>query len=52
LCADVGKTFNLASQPMSLQLGSYDFLKRPAGAPQWMIRVQATLLFPTAGSLN
>jgi hypothetical protein len=25
---------------------AYDFLKRPDGAPQWIARVSATLLFP------
>jgi hypothetical protein len=45
--ADIGKAFNLGLQAMSLQVGSYDFVKRPDGAPQWMIRVQLTLLFPT-----
>lgn len=45
--ADVGSVFNLGPQPMSLQVGSYDLLERPGGAPQWIIRVQLTLLFPT-----
>jgi hypothetical protein len=44
---DIGKAFNLRMQAMSLQVGSYDFVKRPEGTPQWMIRVQLTLLFPT-----
>jgi hypothetical protein len=43
--ADVGKPFNIGPQAMSLQVGSYDFLKHPEGGPQWMIRVQLTLLF-------
>lgn len=46
--ADIGKTFNLGTQAMSLQVGSYDFVDRPDGTPQWMIRVQLTLLFPTS----
>jgi len=33
---------------MSLQVGAYDFLKRPDGTSQWMIRVQLTLLYPTS----
>ena len=45
--ADVGKAFNLGPQAMSLQLGSYDFVKHPEGGPGWMIRASATLLFPT-----
>jgi hypothetical protein len=44
--ADLGKAFTLASQAMGLQLGAYDLLKRPDGTPQWVIRVQLTLLFP------
>jgi hypothetical protein len=45
--ADVGKTLTIGSQSMSLQIGSYDFVKHPSGAAQWMIRIQLTLLFPT-----
>jgi hypothetical protein len=44
---DVGKAFNLGSQGMSLQIGSYDFVKHPQGSARWMLRVTATLLFPT-----
>lgn len=43
--ADVGKAFNIGRQSMSLQIGSYDFIKHPEGGPQWMIRAQFTLLF-------
>jgi hypothetical protein len=46
LGADVGKAFSLGSQSMGLQLGAYDLLKRPDGAPPWIIRVQLTALFP------
>ncbi len=45
--ADIGKAFNLGPQAMTLQLGSYDFVKHPSGNPQWMIRINLTLLFPT-----
>ena len=45
---DAGKAFDLGSQSMSLQVGPYDLLKRPAGAPQWVMRVQLQLLFPAA----
>lgn len=45
--ADAGKAFNLGSQSMSLELGAYDLVKQPSGAPQWFIRVQMMLLFPT-----
>ena len=44
--ADVGKAFNVGSHAMSFQVGAYDLLKRPDGAPQWIIRVSATFLFP------
>ena len=31
---------------LSLQVGAYDLLKRPDGAPQWIMRVSVTFLFP------
>jgi hypothetical protein len=45
--ADVGKAFRIRSQDLALQIGSYYLIDRPEGAPQWIIRVQFTLLFPT-----
>jgi hypothetical protein len=45
--ADVGKTFNVGSHAMSLQAGAYGLVKRPDGTPQWILRLQATALFPT-----
>ena len=45
--ADIGKAFSIGSQAMSLQLGSYDLAKRSDGDPQWLIRMQLTMLFPT-----
>jgi hypothetical protein len=45
--ADVGSAFDLWGQQMSLQIGSYDFVKHPEGGPGWMIRVEFSLLFPT-----
>jgi len=44
--ADIGKAFKLGSQDLGLQVGAYDLLKRPDGAPQWITRVSATFLFP------
>jgi hypothetical protein len=44
---DVGKAFNAGSQAMGFQVGAYDLVERPDGAPQWIIRVQLTALFPT-----
>ena len=43
----MGKAFNVGSHAMSFQIGAYDLAKRPNGAPQWIIRVQVTALFPT-----
>jgi hypothetical protein len=45
--ADVGNAFSVGSHAMSFQLGGYDLVKRPDGAPQWIIRIQVTALFPT-----
>jgi hypothetical protein len=44
--ADVGRAFKVGFQDFSLQVGAYDLLKRPDGAPQWIMRVNLTLLFP------
>ncbi len=44
--ADAGKEFSLGSQALALQVGAYDLVKRPDGAPQWIIRLQLTALFP------
>src|SRR5208283_724367 len=44
--ADIGKAFKMGSQDLSLQIGAYDLLKRPDDAPQWIMRVSATFLFP------
>ena len=44
--ADVGRAFKMGSKDLSLQAGVYDLLKRPDGAPQWIFRVSATVLFP------
>jgi hypothetical protein len=45
--ADIGKAFNLGPQSLSLQVGAYDLLMRPDGAPQWIARASVTFLFPT-----
>ncbi len=44
--ADIGKAFKLGSRDLSLQAGAYDLLKRPDGAPQWIMRLSVTFLFP------
>jgi hypothetical protein len=45
--ADIGDVFTIGAQQMGLQIGSYDLLKHTEGGPDWIIRVQLTLLFPT-----
>lgn len=44
--ADVGQTLQIGDRALSLQVGGYDLLKYPEGAPQWIIRVQMTFVFP------
>ncbi len=44
--ADTGKALKLGFQDLTLQVGAYDLLKRPDGAPQWILDVSLTLLFP------
>jgi hypothetical protein len=44
---DVGKAFTVSSHAFGLQAGAYDLVKRPDGAPRWIIRVQLTAMFPT-----
>ncbi len=46
--ADAGKAFNVGLHAMSFQVGAYDLVKRPDGAPQWIARVSVTFLFPTS----
>jgi hypothetical protein len=48
--ADVGNVVQLAGEQLGLQAGAYDFVKHPQCGPGWMVRVQATLLFPTIRS--
>ena len=44
--ADIGKAFTIGSHSLSLQGGAYDLLKRPDGAPQWIMRVSRNLPLP------
>jgi hypothetical protein len=46
--ADIDKAFKMGAQDFSMQAGAYDLLMRPDGAPQWIIRVSVTLLFPAS----
>ena len=43
---DVGKAFKLGPSDAGLQMGAYVLIERPDGAPQWVLRVQFTALFP------
>jgi hypothetical protein len=47
LGADVGNTFTIGSQAMSLSVGVYDLVKRPNGDPSSIVRVQLTCIFPS-----
>jgi hypothetical protein len=44
--ADIGKTFQVGGRTISWQVGAYDYLKYPDGAPEWIVRAQVTFLFP------
>jgi len=44
--ADVGTAFSIGIQAMTVQLGAYDLVARPAGDPSWVLRAEATLVFP------
>jgi hypothetical protein len=43
---DIGKVTKIGGQDVSFQIGGYDALKSPTGAPQWIVRAQITFLFP------
>jgi hypothetical protein len=45
--ADIGKAFKMGSRDLSLEVGAYDLVKRPDGAPQWIARITVTFLFPS-----
>jgi hypothetical protein len=45
--ADVGKTFTIGSQSITLQIGAYDLVERPSGSPAVIVRTQLTWLFST-----
>jgi hypothetical protein len=44
---DVGKVFSLGQRSISLQLGAYSLVKRPAGAPDWIVTRPDPISFPT-----
>jgi hypothetical protein len=47
LGVDVGKTFRVGPQALSLSVGAYDLAKHPSGDPEAIVRVQLTFLFPS-----
>lgn len=44
---DVGKVWSFGQRSISLQLGAYKLVERPAGAPDWIVRAQIQFSFPT-----
>lgn len=44
---DVGRVFDLGPRSISVQLGGYKYVKRPDGAPDWIVRAQIMFSFPT-----
>ena len=44
---DVGKVFDLGRRSITVQLGAYKLVKRPAGAPDWIVRAQVQFSVPT-----
>lgn len=42
---DVGKTFTVGSRGMSLQVGAYYNVERPAGVPQWVLQTQLSWVY-------
>jgi hypothetical protein len=47
LGTDVGNTFTIGSQAVSLMVGAYGLVKRPNGDPSSIVRVQLTWIFPS-----
>lgn len=45
----VGRVFKLGSQPVNMSLQAYDNVITPDGGPDWQLRFQVQLLFPTGG---
>jgi hypothetical protein len=42
---DVGRTFTIGGQGMSLQIGAYYNVKKPAAAADWVLETQFTLIY-------
>ncbi len=43
----VSQVFRIGKQPVSIQLGGRYYAEGPSGAPEWGLRLNFTLLFPT-----
>jgi hypothetical protein len=43
---DVGKVFDLGPRSISAQVGGYEYVRRPTGAPDRTVRAQVQLSFP------
>lgn len=44
-----GRVFNVGSQPVNMSLQAYNNVIAPDGGPDWQLRFQVQLLFPTGG---
>ena len=42
---DIGKVFVAGGQSFALQVGSYYYLQKPEGAPNWVLRAQLSWVF-------
>jgi len=45
----VGRVFNIGTQPVNMSLQAYDNVITPDYGPDWQVRFQVQLLFPTGG---
>lgn len=45
----VGRVFNIGAQPVNMSLSAYDNVITPEEGPDWQLRFQVQLLFPTGG---
>jgi hypothetical protein len=43
----VGRVFSIGSQPVNMSVQAYDNVITPKGGPDWQLRAQIQLLFPT-----
>jgi len=49
---DVGRTFQVGEQSLTLQVGTYYNVQRAEGAGKWLLRFQATFVFPRHASTS